>query len=322
MASLARMQYVWRHSRKAIKLPQFEDLALTENRHTLQDWIGKTEESQDTLDPALVSRIATSLHLDDGAPRAPQLGAALPALWHWCFFQTPAPFAGLSEDGHPRRGGFLPPIELPRRMWAGGSLTFHGPLPVGAAITRRSRIQSIEEKSGRSGALTFVSVAHSYFHGDRLMLEEYQDLVFREAATGGSAPAPTKPVEPLPEPTHARVQFPNTVTLFRYSALTFNSHRIHFDRDYAVNEEGYEGLVVHGPLLATQLCSFALEACANETERLSRFSFRALSPVIDTTGYRLCAGTREAGSGAAALWIETADGRLAMRAEAHFAACE
>ena len=146
-----------------------------------KDWIGKSSRIEDSIDLALSQRIAKTLADDTATPQL-RLGADLPPLWHWCFFQTPEVFANLSDDGHPKRGGFLPPISLPRRMWAGGSLEFHEPLPIGAMITRESRIDSIEEKEGRTGPLVFVTLKHRYTSGSKLHLEERQDLVFREAA--------------------------------------------------------------------------------------------------------------------------------------------
>lgn len=297
---------------------------MAEANTNYQSWIGNTQETEDVIDSATVARIAASLRLDSqdkcASERCLRAGQ-LPSLWHWCFFHDPVPYSALSDDGHPQRGDFLPPLPLPRRMWAGGELQFLGPLPIGSALVRRSSIDSIERKDGRSGALIFVTVMHRYSEQGRDVIHERQDLVFREAAKPSTAStASTVPATltvPQPSPAHAsQIITPNEVTLFRYSALTFNSHRIHYDRDYAMKVEGYAGLVVHGPLLATQLADFA-RAQAPLAE-LQRFSFRALQPVFDTDAYTLCA-ERLSESGSLSLRIENALGQVTMRAEATFA---
>ena len=229
------------------------------NEQDFSDWCGKTEVSYDIIDPALAERLRTTLLRTEQTPAT----GVLPTLGHWCYFQAPAPADLLGEDGHPQRGGFLPPIALPRRMWAGGSLEFLAPIPIGATLSRHSTIGSMQAKEGRSGKLVFVSITHDYWQEETKLITERQDLVFREAAIKGNT-ASTKskttilpPSEETPAPLHSQTLRGDTVTLFRFSALTFNSHRIHYDRDYAVQVEGYSGLVVHGPLLATQLAQFA-----------------------------------------------------------------
>ena len=287
------------------------------NEQDFSDWCGKTEVSYDIIDPALAERLRTTLLRTEQTPAT----GVLPTLGHWCYFQAPAPADLLGEDGHPQRGGFLPPIALPRRMWAGGSLEFLAPIPIGATLSRHSTIGSMQAKEGRSGKLVFVSITHDYWQEETKLITERQDLVFREAAIKGNT-ASTKskttilpPSEETPAPLHSQTLRGDTVTLFRFSALTFNSHRIHYDRDYAVQVEGYSGLVVHGPLLATQLAQFAEQHFANGCRSLRHFDFKAASPVIDTQHYTLCTGS-EGEDGCVPLWIVKDDGVVAMRAEA------
>ena len=289
------------------------------NEQDFSDWGGKTEVSYDIIDPALAERLRTTLLRIEQTPAT----GVLPTLGHWCYFQAPAPADLLGEDGHPQRGGFLPPIALPRRMWAGGSLEFLAPIPIGATLSRHSTIGSMQAKEGRSGKLVFVSITHDYWQEETKLITERQDLVFREAAIKGNT-ASTKskttilpPSEKTPAPLHSQTLRGDTVTLFRFSALTFNSHRIHYDRDYAVQVEGYSGLVVHGPLLATQLAQFAEQHFANGGRSLRHFDFKAVSPVIDTQHYTLCTGS-EGEDGCVPLWIVKDDGVVAMRAEARF----
>ena len=265
-------------------------------------WIGRNSSFEDRIDLALSQRIAITL-ADNGAPKELRAGDSLPPLWHWCFFQTPQTSSNLSKDGHPKRGGFLPPIALPRRMRAAGSLRFHEPLHIGATITRESSIESIEEKQGRSGCLVFVKVSHRYTYKDTLFIEERQDLVFREAAKqltseqsashqaekkiSRAAAERSESAEESESDELSKKIVPSEVKLFRYSALTFNSHRIHYDRDYAKNVEGYDGLVVHGPLLATQLCEFASGLIDADSSQLQSFDFRAQQATLDQGAYYL-----------------------------------
>jgi 3-methylfumaryl-CoA hydratase len=220
----------------------------------LRDWIGRRESAEDSCDPRRVADMAATLDL----PAAPREGDRLPPGWHWMFFNPMARASELGPDGHPRRGGFLPPVALPRRMWAGGRLSFPAPLQVGERLRRYSEILSVEPKSGRSGAMVFVVVRHRIFSGDALAVEEEHDIVYREApAPGAAAPAPAAPpAAAAAAPWTGRV-VPDPVMLFRYSALTANGHRIHYDHPYATGVEGYPGLVFHGPLTATLLMALA-----------------------------------------------------------------
>ncbi|KSW27937.1 MULTISPECIES: MaoC family dehydratase N-terminal domain-containing protein [unclassified Pseudomonas] len=266
-------------------------------------WIGRTQESQEELSTLLVSRLAATL----GEP-APAAGEALPPLWHWAFFQDAVPEAGLGADGHPARGGFLPPADGRNRMWAGGRLEFHEPLLVGHEASRVTTILKVEEKHGRTGALLFVTLRHDYLQEGRLALREEQDIVYRE-------PSPPKlgGTEALPEGAWREAVEPSPVLLFRYSAVTFNGHRIHYDWPYVTGAEGYPGLVVHGPLIATlNLRAFCR---ANPQARLRRFAYRGLRPLICPEPFEL--GGRPSGPGKAEVWAGNAAG-IAQRGEVEF----
>jgi 3-methylfumaryl-CoA hydratase len=219
----------------------------------------------------------------------------------------------IDVDGHPRRGGFLPPVPLPRRMWAGGRLAFEHPLQVGDEITRTSRIDAVDIKQGRSGPLVFVTVRHEISNRLGLALSEEHDIVYREA------PQPDAPaVVPRPAPTDAayeRTVVPDPVLLFRYSALTFNGHRIHYDRAYVTGTEGYPGLVVHGPLIATLLVDLLRRQMP--AMRLRRFEFKALRPIFDIHPFSVCG--RSEGGNRHHLWARDHEGFLAMQASAETA---
>ena len=270
-------------------------------------WIGREEERSERIDAAAVQRLAATLDLP-----APAAGAPLPPGWQWLFFNPAAPRSQLGTDGHPQRGGFLPPIELPRRMWAGSRVRYLADLAIEAQATRRSRILKIENKTGKRGALWFVTVEHTTSAGTTACIVEEQDIVYREAPPPGrSAPTPGR--------YDADAQWsesvtPDTTLLFRYSALTFNGHRIHYDLAYATGEEGYPGLVVHGPLTATLLQQFALAHGGGRA--LARFDFRGVSPLFAGRAFQL--EGREAEGGTLALWARGPDGELAMSASVAF----
>jgi 3-methylfumaryl-CoA hydratase len=275
--------------------------------NALKDWVGRTQLQRDRIAAAPLAGLSATLDRDDPPP---SIGDAVPPLWHWLYWLPQAPAHEIGPDGHPRRGGFLPPVPLPRRMWAGGRLEFLQPLRVGEAADRHSRIQSVEVKRGRSGTLVFVTVRHECHGESGLALTEEHDIVYREP------PVPDAP-EPVPQPAPADAAFareiaPDPVLLFRYSALTFNGHRIHYDRPYAAGVEGYPGLVVHGPLIATLL----LDLLRRERPALAvrRFAFKAVRPVFDIHRFHVC-GRPEA-DGAVALWARDHEGALAMQARA------
>jgi 3-methylfumaryl-CoA hydratase len=279
----------------------------------LQQWTGRTDTSADMVRPEAVAALAATLD----CPTVPREGDNLPPLWHWINFWAVAPQAQLGDDGHPLRGGFLPPVPLPRRMWAGGRLQFLAPVPVGAPLTRLSTILDVTSKQGASGALAFVTVRHEISHAGQLAITEEHDIVYRDLPTAASASAPQANATPgKPAPADARWRHtvrPDPVLLFRYSALTFNGHRIHYDRSYVTGVEGYPGLVVHGPLIATLL----LEALRREmpAAQVRAFSFRAVSPLFDTEAFTVC-GRPAADGSSVSLWAENSRGELAMQAEA------
>jgi 3-methylfumaryl-CoA hydratase len=270
----------------------------------LEQWVGKTEIRSDQVTAAPIAALAATLDID--APY-PQTGDPLPPLWHWLYFLPFPRQSELGPDGHAKRGGFLPPVELPRRMWAGGRVEFHRPLRVGEAITRTSRIAEVKFKEGRSGRLVFVLVRHEI---DEALTEEH-DIVYRDHP---------RPGDPLPTPQTApddaaweRVIDPDDVLLFRYSALTFNGHRIHYDRRYATGIEGYPGLVMHGPLIATLLMDLLQRNLPAAV--VTRFEFRAVSPIFDTGPFTVC-GRPESDGKTIRLWAKDQAGALAMTAAA------
>lgn len=229
-------------------------------------WVGRAEEREEVLDPARANALLAAL----GNPGELEAGDPLPALHHWLHFWPVLTPGGTGLDGHPRRGAFLPPISLSRRMWAGGRLIFRSPLVLGEPARKRSVIRAIETKTGRSGTLVFVTVAHELHGPDGIAVEEEQDIVYR-GDTGG---APATPAT-LPAPVDTLT--PDPVLLFRYSALTMNSHRIHYDRPYATGTEGYPNLVVQGPLQATLLAALAKRLTGRP---LKAFRFRGLAPAF------------------------------------------
>ncbi len=282
---------------------------MTEQFAGMSDWVGKTETRSDVINAWPVEALSATLNRSDPAPQA---GDPLPAGWHWMFFLEARPMSELGTDGHPQRGGFLPPIALPRRMWAGGRLTFQAPLRIGDTVRKVSTILKVEPKSGKSGSLVFVTVQHEYFVGDARAISEEQDIVYRDAAAPGD---PQPRTTPAPEEAGwQRRVAADPVLLFRYSALTFNGHRIHYDRDYATGAEHYPGLVVHGPLQSTLL----LDLCRRHEPRpVTRFEYRASSPLF--AGETLSVnGNLAADRASAELWTASQAGAYAMRGTAHF----
>lgn len=260
-------------------------------------------EITDAMDPARAAALHATLGLEGPPPGA---GAPLPPFWHQVYFWEAVPPAALGRDGHPRVGDFIPDLGFPRRMWAGGALTFAAPIRLGTPATRRSRVERAERKEGRTGPFALVTLTHEIEQAGRLCLSERQSLVYRPEA------GETKPAEPPRAPIDesvCRTRRFTTTDLFRYSALTFNGHRIHYDLAYAREVEGYPGLVVHGPLLAQHLMLMA----EGMLGRLARFGFRATAPLFDFEQAEFCA--RPEGEGLA-LWVRGPDGRLCMTAEA------
>jgi 3-methylfumaryl-CoA hydratase len=271
----------------------------------LTDWIGRTEQTECWLDPWRAQALHASI---DGRGAPPEAGDALPPCWHWCYFLDITASQQLGPDGHPARGAFLPPVQLPRRMWAGSRLQFFAPLRLGGVARKVSTVQSVVEKSGRAGALCFVTVRHELYAGAELAIAEEQDIVYREPPRDAAIALADAPAAA----SWRRNWTMDPPRLFRYSALTFNSHRIHYDRDYATQVEGYPGLVVHGPLLATLMLELVRDHWSGR--RVSRFEFRAQAPLFDDgTALQIC-GSPEAD--AAALWVADAAGGLHMTGRA------
>ena len=269
-----------------------------------RDAIGREERATDTVTAALVERFGATLGI---AP--PASGRIAPRLIHFCLAQPAAPAALLGRDGHPATGDVLPRLPLPRRMWAGSDIRFHGDLCIGDTVERRSRVADIVRKQGRTGELYFVTVDHDYRRDGATVIEDRQTLVYR---ADDASPPPPGPAAPHGTTSIALV--PDDVLLFRYSALTFNGHRIHYDRRYAVEVEGYRGLVVHGPMQATLLYHLAAEVSGRPPDL---FTFRSISTLFDGEAMALHAG--EMTDNALPLWTAREGGPVAMQAEARWA---
>lgn len=266
----------------------------------LKTWIGRTESRCDIITPSLIEkyRATFSEHLWS-------TGDAAPLGLHWCLAADAVAVNALGKDGHPERGGFLPPVPLPSRMWVGGELQFHGDLMVGDTVNRDSRISSITLKSGKSGPLVFVAVVHKFSVDGRLAITERQDLVYKNL---DSKKLELKPIDNEHQTDDGIVMI-DEVTMFRYSALTFNGHRIHYDRNYSMHEEGYPGLVVHGPLQATLLMNRAAQQCNGVP---ARFSYRGISPLFDQTPFKIWnANSKHGGE----IWCEGLAGNTTMQSE-------
>ena len=281
----------------------------------LQTWQGRSEHLSDSLTAMPVAAMSATLDRDDPAPAA---GTALPPLWHWLYFLPHARASEIGPDGHPKRGGFLPPVPLPRRMWAGGRLSWESanPLRVGQQVQRQSTIQSVTHKAGRSGELLFVLVEHQYRNAQGLALTEEHDIVYRSAAQPGD-PAPASQKPPLNgQALWSRTITPDDVLLFRYSALTFNGHRIHYDRKYVTEVEGYPGLIVHGPLIATLLLDLLRRSLPDA--QLARFDFRAVRPTTDLHPFSVH-GKPSSDGKTVELWAQDHEGWLTMQGTATLA---
>lgn len=277
----------------------------------LRSWVGRREQVDDLIAPSRVAALAATLDRDDPAPLP---GDALPPPWHWTLCVAAARQSALGPDGHPARGGFLPPVPLPRRMWAGGRLSFPQPLRVGEAVQRRSQVISVEHKSGRSGDLAFVLVRHEFHGAHGLAVTEEHDIVYRGLPSAVSL-APTLAAAP-DDSAWQREIVPDDVLLFRYSALTFNGHRIHYDRRYVTEVEGYPGLIVHGPLIATLLLDLLRRNLPGAA--IAAFEFKAHKPLFDIAPFSVH-GLPEGDGKTVRLWATDAEGWLAMSASASLA---
>ena len=277
----------------------------------LQDWIGRSETVEDTA--TATPYAALSATLDQPDTTRPALGTPLPPLWHWLYFLPLAAQSDIGPDGHPKRGGFMPPVPLPRRMWAGSDFEFHAPLRVGDALSRTSTIVDVKEKSGRSGSLIFVKVRHEIRCNGaaKVALTEHHNIVYRAAPEPGDVAPP--PQAAPNESAWQRCIVPDDVLLFRYSALTFNGHRIHYDRQYVTEVEGYPGLIVHGPLIATLLMDLLRRQ--QPEARVLRFEFKAVRPTFDTHAFSVH-GQPSADGKTVQLWGRDHEGWLTMDATA------
>ncbi len=276
----------------------------------LKEWIGRSEEVSDIA--TATPYAALSATFDRPAGRPP-IGTPLPALWHWLYFLPLHRQSEIGPDGHARRGGFLPPVPLPRRMWAGSQFEFHKPLAIGDAMTRTSTIHDVSEKTGRTGPLVFVKVRHEIRRDGEsdIALTEFHDIVYREAARPDDVAPPPKaaPASSAWE----KKWVPDDVLLFRYSALTFNGHRIHYDRKYVTAVEGYPGLIVHGPMLAPLLLDLLRHQLPDAV--VQRYEFRAVRPVFDINHFFVCGEPQPDGK-TIHLWAKDHEGWLTMEATA------
>ena len=280
----------------------------------LSNWIGRELVTSETLDAMQLTKMAATMDRPLGFNK----GEKLPAGWHWLFFNQLETQSRLGPDGHPKRGNFLPPVELPRRMWAGSRLHWHAPFLAGHKVTRTARVLDVTEKTGKSGAMIFVKVGYTYRDGQTVLLEEEHDIVYRDDpprdanVTAVTAKAPAKLVFER-EGAHLRKITPDPVLLFRYSAVTFNGHRIHYDADYVRNVEGYPGLIVHGPLIATFALDF-IEFDLAPGRSIEKFSFRMKKPTFDYAPFHLHADASADGKGYAA-WTSDNNGQVALDGE-------
>ena len=279
----------------------------------LEAWIGRTRVASAAIDARQAELMNATMegrvserglcNLVEGSP--------LPFGWHWLWFAEAFPAGKLGRDGHPARGDFMPPIPLPRRMWAGSRISFHHPLQIGMTASRKTTITAIAAKTGRSGDLVFLTMLHEISEGDTMLITEEQDLVYRTDRTP-DAPVPVPQQPPTRDmATLSREVYPDPVWMFRYSALTFNGHRIHYDADYARKVEGYRGIVFHAPLTATLLMNIAGEKLGDR--KMASFAFRAVSPLFQDAAFMIHA--KSDGSTATA-WAETPGGALALTATA------
>jgi 3-methylfumaryl-CoA hydratase len=273
----------------------------------LRQWIGRSSEATDFVTPQLARALRATLFQEIGDP---EIGDAAPFTTHWCLAQPVFPMSQLGPDGHPTRGGFLPPVPLPRRMWAGGELEFLDTLRVGDETKRSSRISDVTMKTGSTGTLCFVSVEHLIATPRGTAIRERQDIVYRDVSNASPA-TPAKAPPPPPIANHRESHMADPVLLFRYSALTFNGHRIHYDRDYVTKVEGYPGLVFHGPLQAALLVEFAAKLHGGDAPK--KFSYRGVQPLFE--GSEFSVNANESGT-STELWTANSQGQPTMKGTA------
>lgn len=264
------------------------------------EWIGRTHSQESLLDPLVAQKMQVTINRELSIKSADPL----PPAWHWLYFSELTKAQDLGADGHTKLGITLPNFDLPRRMWAGGKITWQRDLILGQVAIRKSQILEIQEKSGRSGKLVFVTLQHEISQNEELCITEIQNIVYREHFKSAQK------IEPQQAPTEFDFNESwslDEVALFRYSALTFNSHRIHYDADYTRQVEGYSGLIVHGPLLATLL----LDLAKLNNLPIHEFSYKAVSPITLPTKFFACGKKSETQTD---LWISSDSGTLAMQA--------
>lgn len=280
---------------------------------SLSEWIGRTETVDDTVTATPFAALSATLDL--GSER-PAVGTALPPLWHWLYFLPIHPQSKLGTDGHASRGDFLPPVSQPRRMWAGGKFDFYTPLRIGDSVRRVSTIADVKNRNGRSGALTFVKVRHEIFQQGNTdaALVEWHDIVYRDLPQPDDVPPAC--IAAAHDACWQHHIKPNDALLFRYSALTFNGHRIHYDRRYVTETEGYPGLVVHGPLIATLLLNLVRRELPHAI--VKTFEFLAVRPTFDLHSFSVH-GTPSADGRTVHLWAQDHEGWLTMDATATLA---
>ncbi|RCW69171.1 FAS1-like dehydratase domain-containing protein [Pseudorhodoferax soli] len=279
----------------------------------LQAWIGRSETVQDTVHPTQVAALTATL---DHPAADTSTGVPLPPLWHWLYFLPLHRQSDIGADGHARRGGFMPPVPLPRRMWAGSQFAFHTPIRVGDAVARTSTIDDVSTKEGRTGKLVFVKVRHEVRCNGAAdpALVEFHDIVYREAQGPNDVAPPPQDAEKGTAATGWRREIvPDDVLLFRYSALTFNGHRIHYDRQYVTQVEGYPGLIVHGPLIATLLMDLLRRQLPGAD--VASFRFKAVRPTFDLHPFHVN-GELQADGKTVRLWASDHEGWLTMDATA------
>lgn len=280
----------------------------------LREWIGRSETRTETLAPEPVLALAATLDLDGEAVAS----QPLPPLWHWLYFLPRAPQRDLGADGHPALGGFLPPVPLPRRMWAGGELTFSRGLRLGDTVTKTSTITDVQHKSGRTGELWFVTVDHVLTVDGETALNERHDIVYRAMPERGTPQPPRPRLVTLPHTApFGRTLQADPVMLFRFSALTFNGHRIHYDLDYVRDVEGYPGLIVHGPLQAMLMLELLRQA--RPEARVTRFGFRGVAPLFHQDTVSVGGQDDPERDGRVILWTGDDAGGQAMQAWADVA---
>jgi len=276
----------------------------------LDRYIGQSESAQDIVTARMIAHMGTALGRDDPPPQA---GDPLPPGWQWMVCASAVGPNDTAPDGLPARGDILPPIPLPRRMWAGGRMTLHQPLRVGEAVRRVTTIKSAVQKVGRSGPIAFVTIAYDYSGENGLAVAEEMDVAYRAERQEGERPPPPQPVPA--EAVWQRTVEPDPVLLFKYSALTFNPHRIHYDRPYTTDVEGYPGLLVHGPLIATLLLDLIRRNAGRE---LASVSYRAMRPLYDTAPFEVCGAPSDDGEGCV-VWALDPEGAVAQQVEGIFA---